>query len=250
MAALNEAGVELKKIAQYFYPFTGMGRRFQKVCEFNGITVYDDYAHHPTEIKAALQAAASKFGKENVVAVFQPHRFTRLQSLWKEFLTAFENAGRVYDIHSRPSKMWAAAVYPYDVSIGFGDFKFKEVYKSVKVRMAGTVSYYSYSGSAWQNHLSKYFKHEGGINHAFTNNHLCPANKNVRKGIKKLRKKDIVYLEGYLIKYKFRGNDGRMEEGVSSTVRNDKESFRGNNGSGSCEQIYVTRVVSRHGDFR
>ena len=141
--------------------------------------------------------------------------------------------GRVYDIHYRPSKMWAAAVYPYDVSIGFGDFKFKEVYKSVKVRMAGTVSYYSYSGSA-----------------AFTNNHLCPANKNVRKGIKKLRKKDIVYLEGYLIKYKFRGNDGRMEEGISSTVRNDKESFRGNNGSGSCEQIYVTRVVSRHGDFR
>ena len=57
--------------------------------------MYDDYAHHPTEIKAALQAAASKFGKENVVAVFQPHRFTRLQSLWKEFLTAFENAGRV-----------------------------------------------------------------------------------------------------------------------------------------------------------
>ena len=95
VAALNEAGVELKKLAQYFYPFTGMGRRFQKVCEFNGITVYDDYAHHPTEIKAALQAAASKFGKENVVAVFQPHRFTRLQSLWKEFLTAFENAGRV-----------------------------------------------------------------------------------------------------------------------------------------------------------
>ena len=95
MAALNEAGVELKNLAQYFSPFTGMGRRFQKVCEFNGITVYDDYAHHPTEIKAALQAAASKFGKENVVAVFQPHRFTRLQSLWKEFLTAFENAGRV-----------------------------------------------------------------------------------------------------------------------------------------------------------
>ena len=71
--------------------------------------------------------------------------------------------------------MWAAAVYPYDVSIGFGDFKFKEVYKSVKVRMAGTVSYYSYSGSAWQNHLSKYFKHEGGINHAFTNNHPLPC---------------------------------------------------------------------------
>lgn len=95
VAALSEAGVDIKSISGYFYPFTGMGRRFQKVCEFNGITVYDDYAHHPTEIKAVLQAAASKFGKENVVAVFQPHRFTRLQSLWKEFLKAFDNAGRV-----------------------------------------------------------------------------------------------------------------------------------------------------------
>ena len=95
VAALNEAGVDVKAISQYFYPFTGMGRRFQKVAEFDGIQVYDDYAHHPTEIKAALQAAASKFGKENVVAVFQPHRYTRLQSLWNDFKTAFENAGRV-----------------------------------------------------------------------------------------------------------------------------------------------------------
>lgn len=95
VAALNEAGVGVNDVAQYFYLFTGMGRRFQKVAEFEGIQVYDDYAHHPTEIKAALQAASSKFGKENVVAVFQPHRYTRLQSLWNDFKTAFENAGRV-----------------------------------------------------------------------------------------------------------------------------------------------------------
>lgn len=97
VAALNEAGVgvNINDVAQHFYSFTGMGRRFQKVAEFDGIQVYDDYAHHPTEIKAALQAAASKFGKENVVAVFQPHRYTRLQSLWNDFKTAFENAGRV-----------------------------------------------------------------------------------------------------------------------------------------------------------
>jgi len=95
VAALNEAGIDVASVAQYFYPFTGMGRRFQKVAEFDGVTVYDDYAHHPTEIKAALQAAASKFGRENVVAVFQPHRYTRLQSLWDDFKTAFENAGRV-----------------------------------------------------------------------------------------------------------------------------------------------------------
>jgi len=95
VAALHEAEVDINKIKKYFYDFTGMGRRFQKVCEINGFTVYDDYAHHPTEIKATLDAAALKFGKENIVAVFQPHRYTRLKSLWNEFKNAFGNAGRI-----------------------------------------------------------------------------------------------------------------------------------------------------------
>lgn len=95
VAALNEAGVDVNSIKQYFTSFSGMGRRFQKVCEFNGIKVYDDYAHHPTEIKAALNAASQRFGKENVVAVFQPHRYTRLKALWNDFKTAFSEAGRV-----------------------------------------------------------------------------------------------------------------------------------------------------------
>ena len=62
---------------------------------FRSIQVFDDYAHHPTEIKETLDAASSKYGKENIVAVFQPHRYTRLKSLWNEFLSAFERAGRV-----------------------------------------------------------------------------------------------------------------------------------------------------------
>ena len=95
VSALNEAGVNVRAIADYFVEFTGMGRRFQKVCEINGVEVYDDYAHHPTEIKATLDAATSKFGQENIVAVFQPHRYTRLKSLWKEFKNAFSEAGRV-----------------------------------------------------------------------------------------------------------------------------------------------------------
>ena len=95
ISALNEAGTNIKNIVNYFNDFTGMGRRFQKVCEINGIEIYDDYAHHPTEIKATLEAASSKFGKDNVIAVFQPHRYTRLKSLWNEFKTAFSNAGRI-----------------------------------------------------------------------------------------------------------------------------------------------------------
>ena len=95
VSALTESGVDINKVKDYFYGFTGMGRRFQKVCELDGIEVYDDYAHHPTEIKATLNAASIKFGKEHIVAVFQPHRYTRLKALWNEFKHAFDEAGRI-----------------------------------------------------------------------------------------------------------------------------------------------------------
>ncbi len=109
ISALSEAGICLQNMTDFFYEFSGMGRRFQKVCEFAGIKVYDDYAHHPTEIKATLDAAASKFGKEHIVAVFQPHRFSRLQSLWDEFKDAFGNAGQVY-----VTDVYAASETPID----------------------------------------------------------------------------------------------------------------------------------------
>ena len=64
------------------------GRRFQKVGEFDGITIYDDYAHHPTEIKATLSCSRS-FKDKRIIAVFQPHRYSRLQNLWNEFMEAF-----------------------------------------------------------------------------------------------------------------------------------------------------------------
>ncbi len=102
ISALSESGADINLVKDYFYGFTGMGRRFQKVCELNGIQVYDDYAHHPTEIKATLNSAALKFGKEHIVAVFQPHRYTRLKALWNEFKNSFEEAGRVIvtDVYS------------------------------------------------------------------------------------------------------------------------------------------------------
>ncbi|MCM1004512.1 MAG: hypothetical protein NC408_09255 [Candidatus Gastranaerophilales bacterium] len=155
--------------------------------------------------------------------------------------------GRVYDHHFRPSKLYGAAVEPYDISIGFGDFQYKDVYRAVSVKMASTVSYLQWNRKYFDV-IETYFKTENSWQHYFTNNHLCPANKNVKKGISKLRKKDVVYIEGYLIKYKHYRKDGRTEEGISSTSRDD--SFGGDNGNGNCEQIYVTRVVSRHGDFR
>ena len=96
VAALVESGVDIDIVKDSFLPFAGMGRRFQYVCDLtSGVKVYDDYAHHPTEIKAVLDAASIKFGKENIVAVFQPHRYTRLKGLWNEFKDAFADAERV-----------------------------------------------------------------------------------------------------------------------------------------------------------
>lgn len=95
LASLNESGVNLDLIKEHFYTFTGMGRRFQLSAKFDGISIYDDYAHHPTEIKATLSAAKVMSGK-NIIAVFQPHRYSRFHGLWDEFLQAFNNADKVY----------------------------------------------------------------------------------------------------------------------------------------------------------
>jgi UDP-N-acetylmuramate--alanine ligase len=74
--------------------FKGVKRRFTQVGEAGGITVIDDYGHHPVEIAAVLKAARQT-GARDVVAVVQPHRYTRLQSLFEEFCTCMNDAGTV-----------------------------------------------------------------------------------------------------------------------------------------------------------
>jgi UDP-N-acetylmuramate--alanine ligase len=71
--------------------FKGVGRRFEIKGQFNGITLVDDYGHHPAEIRATLEAARGcKY--ERILALFQPHRYTRTQALWDEFCRAFNHA--------------------------------------------------------------------------------------------------------------------------------------------------------------
>ena len=101
--ALREANVDVSLIKQHFTTFSGMGRRFQKVSEFNEIKIYDDYAHHPSEIKTTLDSLKNAVQDRNrVIAVFQPHRYSRLKGLWEEFKTAFDSADLVYvtDVYS------------------------------------------------------------------------------------------------------------------------------------------------------
>jgi UDP-N-acetylmuramate--alanine ligase len=77
-----------------FASFRGVKRRFTKTGEAGGITVIDDYGHHPVEIAAVLKAARQA-GANNVVAVVQPHRYSRLSSLFQEFCTCMNDAGTV-----------------------------------------------------------------------------------------------------------------------------------------------------------
>lgn len=70
--------------------FTGVGRRFEYIGEKNGVKVYDDYAHHPTEIKATLNAAKS-IKKNRLISIFQPHTYSRTKSLFKDFNTCFDD---------------------------------------------------------------------------------------------------------------------------------------------------------------
>ena len=82
-------------IAKGFERFSGVKRRFTKVGEIDGATIIDDYAHHPTEIRAVL-AAARESAQERVIAAVQPHRFTRLRDLMDDFQNAFNDADVVF----------------------------------------------------------------------------------------------------------------------------------------------------------
>ena len=89
-----ELGIADATIQQGFAKFGGVKRRFTKVGEVAGVTIIDDYGHHPVEIRAVL-AAAREGVKGRVIAVVQPHRYSRLGNLMEDFQTAFNDADRV-----------------------------------------------------------------------------------------------------------------------------------------------------------
>ena len=91
-----ELDVPFEKIAEAFAGFQNANRRFQFKGEHEGITVVDDYGHHPTEILATLSAAKNGGDGRRTVVIFQPHRFSRTQELMNEFALSFNNADVLY----------------------------------------------------------------------------------------------------------------------------------------------------------
>jgi UDP-N-acetylmuramate--alanine ligase len=95
LVVADELGVSREHTKEALKGFRGVARRFQFRGERAGVCFYDDYAHHPTEIRATLSAARERFPGKKIVVVFQPHRYTRLSDLWTEFTDSFNDCDRV-----------------------------------------------------------------------------------------------------------------------------------------------------------
>ena len=100
IAVATEMGIPAATVVEGLAGFTGVKRRFTKTGEVGGVTVIDDYAHHPVEIVAVLRAARAAT-RGRVIAVVQPHRYTRLMDLFEDFCTSFNDADTVIvaDVH-------------------------------------------------------------------------------------------------------------------------------------------------------
>ena len=94
LAALWRLGLDVRAGAQALAAFSGVRRRFDRVGEVGGVLVVDDYAHHPTEVRATLGAARSA-GFERIWVIFQPHRYSRTRALGRDFGAAFDDADHV-----------------------------------------------------------------------------------------------------------------------------------------------------------
>jgi len=99
VAIAVEMGIPEDTIRKAVSDFAGVRRRFTRVGEVNGVTVIDDYGHHPVEISAVLRAARdglrAQGGNGRLIAVVQPHRYTRLRDLFEEFCLCFNDADAV-----------------------------------------------------------------------------------------------------------------------------------------------------------
>ena len=121
-------GTPIQKIKKGLKNFKGVQRRFNKIFTYNSIDFYDDYAHHPTEIKVVLQGVKKVFNNYERICIFQPHRISRLKDLKKEFTYAFKDADTVIlcPIYSAGEK----------IKLGFNYENFaKEIIKNSNVKL-------------------------------------------------------------------------------------------------------------------
>ncbi|MDA9695448.1 UDP-N-acetylmuramate--L-alanine ligase [Candidatus Pelagibacter sp.] len=121
-------GLPINNIKKGLKNFKGVQRRFNKIFNFNNVDFYDDYAHHPTEIKEVLDGVKNVYKDYEKICIFQPHRISRLKDLKKEFTYAFTNADKVilFPIYTAGEKL----------KLGFSYINFaREIIKNSRVQL-------------------------------------------------------------------------------------------------------------------
>ena len=121
-------GISKDVIKKSLNEFKGVERRFNKIFEFRGTEFFDDYAHHPSEIKEVLNGVKDVYKEESIICIFQPHRISRLKDLKKEFTLSFKKADQVIlcPIYSAGEK----------IKLGFNYYNFaKNIAKNSKVKI-------------------------------------------------------------------------------------------------------------------
>jgi len=121
-------GLPIKNIKKGLKNFKGVQRRFNKIFSYNNVNFYDDYAHHPTEIKEVLDGVKNVYKDYEKICIFQPHRISRLKDLKKEFTFAFKNSDKVilFPIYTAGEKL----------KLGFNYINFaREIIKNSRVQL-------------------------------------------------------------------------------------------------------------------
>jgi UDP-N-acetylmuramate--alanine ligase len=96
LAASVEVGISRERAIKALEEYRGVSRRFELLGKSNGATIIDDYAHHPEEVQATLEAAKQRYPNKNIICVFHPHTFSRTKALLDEFSQSFDLADEVY----------------------------------------------------------------------------------------------------------------------------------------------------------
>ncbi len=121
-------GISKDIIKKGLNEFKGVHRRFNKIFEFRGVEFFDDYAHHPSEIKEVLNGVKDVYKEESIICIFQPHRISRLKDLKEEFTLSFKKADQVIlcPIYTAGEK----------INLGFNYYNFaKNIAKNSKVKI-------------------------------------------------------------------------------------------------------------------
>mgnify|MGYP003953192137 CR=1 FL=1 len=96
ISVCHSAGLSFLEIKKGLSKFEGVGRRMQVLCNTPNLKIVDDYGHHPTEVSSTLQALSETKGDKKLIAIFEPHRFSRTKNCWENFLHSFNLADKLY----------------------------------------------------------------------------------------------------------------------------------------------------------